>query len=298
MKKALYWVLIAIFSIVFLISAFILGRYLINSYNYKQQLSGLQQMHTTPETRPSVSLRQPTSATSGSTAPTVPSGPDIPSLPVDPTDPSAPTNPIVVPTEPNVPDNSGMLPELAGLYRLNRDMVGWIYIEDTNINNPVMQRKQDKDYYLYRDFYKDYDENGSLYVREACDVFEPSDVVTIYGHSMLNGNMFGNLQKYKQNQFFNAHPLIYFDTLYERHVYQVVCVFRTSAEYGVGFPYHLYDNFADEAEFREFIQGVRGLAIQDSGIAVHYGDKFIQLSTCEDAPIENGRLVLLAVRIS
>lgn len=294
MKKVIYWVLIGVFAVIFLISAVMVGRYVINSYKYKQQLDDLQNLHTTPDTRPSVSLRQPTQ----SQAP----GDDTDPAATRPSLPIQPTNPIFVPTVPGgrptgPVDENGMLPELSGLYKMNKDMVGYIYIEGTNINNPVMQRKNSKDYYLHRDFFGDYDEHGCIYVREACDVFEPSDVVTLYGHSMFDGTMFGNVMKYKQRKFFNEHPLIYFDTLYERHTYQVVCIFRTSGTYGVGFPYHLYDNFADEAEFQEFIDGVRGLAIQDSGISVHYGDKFILLSTCEDVPIENGRLVLVAVRI-
>ncbi len=290
MKKVLYWVLVAIFSIVFLVSAFFLGRYVINSIQYRDQLSGLQQMHTTPDTRPRPSLRQPTSAPDGSTPITQPTEPVGPTGP-DPTAPQRPTTPDLLPG----PD--GMLPELAGIYEMNKDLVGWIYIEGTNINNPVMQRKSSRDYYLHRDFYKNYDQNGTIYAREACNVFAPTDVVTLYGHSMFNGNMFAHVLKYTKWEFFRDHPLIYFDTLYERHTYQVVCVFRTSGEGGVGFPYHLYDDFENVAEFQEFIQGVRGLAIHDSGIPVYYGDKFIQLSTCEDIVIPDGRLVVLAVRV-
>jgi sortase B len=191
-----------------------------------------------------------------------------------------------------------MLMDMYELYQLNNDVVGFIYIKDTNINNPVLQRKSKKDYYLYRDFYGNEDRHGSVYVREVCDVFGPSDNVTIYGHNMADGTMFANLHKYKDKDFFNAHPVVYFDTLYERHTYQVVCIFRTSGTYGEGFPYHLYDDFKDEAEYNAFIKGVRKLAIFDSGISVNYGDKFICLSTCEEWPIKNGRLVLLAVRIA
>ena len=184
------------------------------------------------------------------------------------------------------------------MYNLNNDVVGYIYVEDTNINYPVLHHPSEKDYYLYRDLYGNEDRHGSVYVREACDVFKPSDNVTIYGHNMADGTMFAHLHRYKREDFFNSHSIIYFDTLYERHAYQVVCVFRTSGTYGVGFPFHLYDNFKDEAEFKEFISTARDLAIFDSGISVEYGDKFICLSTCEDWPIKNGRLVVLAVRIA
>lgn len=310
MKKVLYWVLVAVLSIVFLVSAFFLVRYVINTIQYRQQLSELQQMHTNPNTRPRPSLRQPTTGQDGTqpgTQPGIrPTDPNVdstdpvrPTTPVIPTLPINPSNPGQQPTVPPHVDNpDGILPELAGIYAMNNDLVGWIYIEGTNINNPVMQRKSERDYYLHRDFYKNYDQNGTIYVREACDVFTPSDVLTIYGHSMFNGNMFAHVLRYTKEDFFNSHQVIYFDTLYERHTYQVVCVFRTSSVYGVGFPYHLFDNFSDEAEFQEFVQGVRGLAIHDSGIPVYYGDKFILLSTCEDAVIKDGRLVLVAVRVA
>ncbi len=290
MNKKLYWALIALFSVIFLISSVFVVDYAIESIRRKQQDNGL--LSTLPSvTRPTVSLLPPTTGTVGDI--TLPSLPSI----IDPSgNASNPGN-----TDETAP--SGMLLDMDALYKLNNDVVGFIYIKDTNVNNPVLHHPEEKDYYLHRDFYGNEDRHGSLYVREACDVFAPSDNVTIYGHNMADGSMFAHLHKYKQKDFFNEHPIIYFDTLYERHTYQVVCVFRTSGSYQVGFPFHLYDNFKDEAEFKTFIKGVRGKddrveVIHDSGIAVNYGDKFICLSTCEDWPIKNGRLVVLAVRIS
>ena len=291
MNKKLYWALILLFSLIFLISAIFVGQYVIESYQHHQDMENIR---PTQPSRPSVSLLPPTSSvlpgTSGSSIPPTSSLP-----PVGPT--TVPTAPPTLPTAPSTLGSS-MLPDMEALYNLNKDVVGYIYIEDTNINYPVLQRASIPNYYLYRDFYGNDDRHGSVYVREACDVFAPSDNVTIYGHNMADGSMFANIHKFKSESFFEKHPLVYFDTLYERHIYQIVCIFRTSGTYGVGFPYHLYDNFKDEAEFDEFIKGVRNLAINDSGISVKYGDKFICLSTCEERPISNGRLVLLAVRIS
>ncbi len=288
MNKKLYWALIALFSVIFLVSAIFVGQYLVEHFQNKQQLEHLQGLHTQPPT-PTFTLRPPTTGTLGSTG-----GVTLPSIP-NWTDPIGGSSSTAAPDE-TAP--SGMLVDMDKLYKLNKDVVGFLYIPDTRVNNPVLQRPSEKDYYLYRDFYGNDNKNGSLYVREACDVFDPSDNVTIYGHNMANGSMFADVHKFKDEDFFDAHPLVYFDTLYERHTYQVVCIFRTSGTYGEGFPFHLYDDFKDEAEYKEFIKGIRKLAIHDSGISVSYGDKFICLSTCEDWPIKNGRLVLLAVRIS
>ncbi len=285
MNKKLYWALIVLFSVIFVISAIFVGQYLIQHYRNQEQLEHLQNMHTQPSS-PTGTLRPPTTASTG--------GVTLPSLPgiIDPTGGSSSTG------DPNETAPSGMLVDMDKLYKLNNDVVGFLYIPDTRVNNPVLQRPSERDYYLYRDFYGNDNKNGSLYVREACDVFDPSDNVTIYGHNMANGSMFADVHKFKQKDFFDTHPLVYFDTLYERHTYQIVCIFRTSGTYGEGFPFHLYDNFRDEKEFNTFIKGIRKLAIYDSGISVSYGDKFICLSTCEEWPIKNGRLVLVAVRIS
>ena len=304
MKRVVYWLLIILLSLIFLASAITVADYLIGSVKYKSQLSDLQQMHTMTETRPSVSLRQPTDGV------TVPSDPTIPSDPTDPTDPEnitrptdpqptdpKPTDPVIKPPDTTTPDKPVMLPELVGLYKMNKDLVGYVYIPDTNVNCPVVQRKSEKDYYLHRDFLKQETRHGCVYVREACDVFEPSDVVTLYGHNMADNTMFSHVHKFKKKDFFKSHPILYFDTLYERHTYQVVCVFRTSAKYGEGFPYHLYDDFNNKEEFDEFVKNARALAVQDSHISVHYGDKLLLLSTCEGAAGSDQRLVLMAVRI-
>ena len=300
MKKKLYWALVIFFSLIFLISAVYVIDYAVDSYRNKQQLGDLQ---ITQPTRPTFTLLPPTTGTIPDPTYTEPTLPTWTTGPTWPTVPGGPTG--GRPTDPTGP--SGMLLDLEALYNRNNDVVGYIFVPDTNINNPVLQRPSQRDYYLYRDFYGKDNRHGCIYVREACDVFIPSDNVTLYGHNMADGSMFANVHKFKDETFFNDHPLIYFDTLYERHVYQVVCIFRTSGTYGVGFPYHLYDDFKDEAEFKEFINGVRGKkvpndaeldVINDSGISVQYGDKFICLSTCEEWPITNGRLVLVAVRIS
>ena len=121
-----------------------------------------------------------------------------PSPTVDPATPP-PTDPITgetVATEPTEPTELVMLPEYAVLYDLNPDIVGWMKIEGTLVNYPVMQTPESPDYYLKKNFNKEYSSRGCLYVREQCDVFAPSDNLTIYGHNMNDGSMFNALNKY------------------------------------------------------------------------------------------------------
>lgn len=283
MKKTVYRVLIAVFAVIFLVSAYFVVDYAIDWYKHRQMQAGLP-------TYPTHNYN-PTTGTHTTGRPEIPTtGIMIPTTGND----TVPT----VPTTPPAHTEPQMLPEIQPFFDINPDVIGFISIPDTKIHYPVLQRKTDRNFYIDKDIYGNYDRRGSIYAREACDVFRPSDNVTLYGHHMATGEMFADVMRYSWSRdFFDSHPYVYFDTLYERHVYQVLCVFKTSGTYGVGFPYHLYDDFTNQDEFNEFVNGVRKLAIYDSGIDVEYGDKFICLSTCEYT-IDNGRMVLVAVRVS
>jgi len=197
-----------------------------------------------------------------------------------------------------IPGLEGMIREYQLMYSLNNDMVGWIEIPGTAINYPVVQSPYQNDFYLRRNFYKEKATCGAIYVREACDVNLPSDNVTLYGHNMANGTMFGPLHKYKEKSFWEANKLIYFDTLFEYHTYEIFAVFRTTAKVGEGFAYHTFDTATDEAAFNEFVAQCKSLSqyFYDTGITPEYGQKLITLSTCDRA-IEDGRLVVVARRI-
>ena len=188
--------------------------------------------------------------------------------------------------------------ELQAIYELNNDLIGWITIEGTNIDYPVMETPNDSDYYLHTSFYHEYSDEGCLYVRAACDVLSPSDNVTIYGHNMLNGSMFRHLHKYKEKSFYESHKYVRFDTLYARHTYEIIAVFQTSGTYGKGFAYHLFDDAKDAAEFDEFVAQCKALGLYDIDTTAQFGDKLITLSTCDKTALEDGRLVVVAKRIS
>ena len=189
-----------------------------------------------------------------------------------------------------------ILPEYAPLYQSNPDMVGWICIEDTKINYPVMQTPDRLDYYLQRNFQGKPSAWGSIYAREECDIEAPSDNITLYGHNAKDGSMFGGLNDYTSRAFWEQHRYIRFDTLKEHHTYEVFAVFRTTASQGEGFAYHDFIDGADEEEFDEFISQCLSLALYDTDRIPQYGDKIICLSTCEYSRT-NGRLVVAAVRI-
>ena len=114
---------------------------------------------------------------------------------------------------------------------------------------------------------------------------------------MKDGTMFAALRKYEDRSFWEDHQYIFLDTLTQRHIYQVICVFQTTASVGEGFGYHLFVDAADEAEYNEYISTCQSLAMYDTGLSAEYGDKLITLSTCVFNQT-NGRLVVVAKRIT
>jgi len=196
----------------------------------------------------------------------------------------------------DIRNEEGILLEYAPLYEQNPDMAGWLKIEGTRVNYPVMHTPDRTDYYLKRGFDKKYSDWGCLYAREECSITEPSDNVIIYGHNMNDGSMLAALHSYMDKSFWDEHSYIRFDTLSEHHTYRIFAVFVTSAYREKGFGYHNFINAANEEEFDEFISQCLALSKYDTGIVPTYGDKIICLSTCEYSQI-NGRLVVAAVRI-
>ena len=192
---------------------------------------------------------------------------------------------------------SPILPEYQDAYNQNNDLVGWIRIEGTVIDYPVVQHIEEKDYYLERNFDKEYSKHGCIYVREQCDVFRPSDNLIIYGHYKQDGSMFHDLHGYYKKSFWEEHKLIEFDTIYEHHTYEIIAVFKTDVSSSSFYPYHKFNNAGSIAEFNQYVTDVKNMSFYDTGVTAEYGDKLITLSTCEYT-LNNGRLVVVAKQIS
>ncbi len=191
-----------------------------------------------------------------------------------------------------------ILPEYAELFLQNMDMVGWIKVEDTNINYPVMHTPDNPDFYLKHSFDKEYSDYGCPYVQENCDVQLPSDNVIIYGHHMKNGSMFCDLEKFKSEDFYKEHKTISFNTLTDKCEYEIVAVFKTFvySDSPEAFKYYRFVNAETSEQFDEYIAKCKELSLYDTGVSAEYGDKLITLSTCEYSRT-NGRLVVVAKRV-
>lgn len=182
------------------------------------------------------------------------------------------------------------------LFNQNNDLAGWIFIEGTTVNYPVMHTPGNPDYYLKHSFEKAYSDYGVPYIAEHCDPIEPSDNLTIYGHHIKGGKMFGALMDYTSKDFYESHKIIRFDTLTEAAEYEVIAVFKTTVYDNTGFKYYLFANADDEQEFEAYVKECKALALYETGVDAAYGDKLITLSTCEYSA-KNGRLVIVAKKL-
>ncbi|MBC5744884.1 class B sortase [Lachnospiraceae bacterium MD308] len=186
-------------------------------------------------------------------------------------------------------------PGLLALHKKNPDCIGWLQIEGTVIDYPVMYHPEKENYYLHRDFNEDYSANGCLFLSELCNP-DTSDNLIIYGHHMNSGKMFAALDKYKSSKFYREHPLISYNTLQGEETYQIFAVFRTPVYTGNDFPYYTFTKAESISDYQEYIKAVKERSIYDTGNAAVFGDKLLTLSTCEYSQ-RNGRIVVVAKRI-
>ena len=274
-KKTVYNILTVVFVLIFAVSAFVLGRYILDSHKQQSKFDELAGMVEDPPSGKPAGHSQ-----SGQSASLAEMYPDC----------------VIIPdfkTGKEIP----VLPEYLELYRQNPDVIGWMKLEGTKLNYPVMQTPDRKDYYLRRDFDGSSSSHGCLFARGVCDVYRPSDNITIYGHNMRDGSMFAVLHRYENQDFRNEHPVITFNTLRQRNKYEVFAVFKTSATKNQGFPYHLFVDTDSSEEFDKYVSTCKQMSLYDTGITPVFGDKLISLSTC-DYSLSNGRLVVVARRIS
>ena len=192
-----------------------------------------------------------------------------------------------------------VLSEYTQLVQENPETVGWLSISDTGINYPVVQKANDNEYYLNHSFYGEEDSNGTLFVDYRSDIVNQNTNTIIYGHNMKSKLMFGSLSNYLDENFYNNHKTITFNTIYEHRTYEVFAVCLAKVEYQDENAYRYY-NFIqadNRAEWQAFLDNVKSLSVYDIDLSdIEETDKFLTLSTC-NAYTEDGRLFVVAKRI-
>ena len=194
--------------------------------------------------------------------------------------------------EPN--EETERMLQVKQLQEQNTDIVGWLEIENTNINYPILQGI-DNSYYMTHNYKKENSKNGSIFLDANYNWNIPSNNLLIYGHNLGNGMMFQELLKYEKESFYQEHPVIRFTTAEEDAEYEIISVFKSrvyhKSEKNV-FRYYFFLNNESEEEYNQFVKNAKNVSLYSIDATASYGDQLITLSTCSYY-IEDGRFAVV-----
>lgn len=186
------------------------------------------------------------------------------------------------------------------VFEENEDFVGWITIDGTTIDYPVMWTPKDEQKYLHKGFDGDYSFAGTIFASANSSFHPESDNILLYGHHLNYVSMFTELLKYEEQDFFEQHRYITFNTIYQNATYEVVYAGRTQVypdDYQ-GFVYWEFQDAENKAEFDEYVDEMKAISsISNEDTEIKYGDKLLTLSTCA-YHTKGGRFVVVAKKIT
>lgn len=197
-------------------------------------------------------------------------------------------------------------PKFKSLYKENKDIIGWITIDGTNIDYPVMQNKSDEEYYLRKGFDESYSREGSIFADKNSSIEYKNETqnIMLYGHHMVStGTMFKELDNYLDTDFYKKNPNIVFDSLYRDSDYKIFAVFITNAlasQDNGNFYDYTQTEFSSEREFENWINEARLRSVITTDVDISYTDEILTLQTCNDSfesDDEKARLIVMARRV-
>ena len=179
--------------------------------------------------------------------------------------------------------------DIASLMVINPDVYGWLKVNNTNIDYPVV-KAENNDYYLKYNLYKEKDKNGWIFMdfrNSTTSVLSKNTI--IYGHNMYySGVMFGTLHKAYQKAWYTKpeNQEITFNTLYSNMKFKIFSIYKIpkTSDY-------LITDFNSDDDFLEYVKMVKDRSINNFNIEVNANDKILTLSTCTG---NNSRLVIHA----
>lgn len=176
------------------------------------------------------------------------------------------------------------------LLQQNSDVVGWITIDGTQIDYPVLQA-DDNSHYLTRNYYHEESRAGSIYLDYRNDIQSPDERnIVVYGHRMKDGSMFQHLTKFLDKDFFESHRTFEIDTLYDNYEAEIFAVYNTLTDFN-----YIQTDFDTDEEYGQLLSKIRDVSKFQTDVDVSENDQIITLSTCDYQLDKNeGRLVVQA----
>ncbi|KMY51462.1 class B sortase [Peribacillus loiseleuriae] len=180
-------------------------------------------------------------------------------------------------------------PRFNSLLEMNADVVGWLEMDHTSINYPIVQA-EDNEYYLSRNIKREEVNMGSIFMDYRNDISTNFQHTILYGHRMKNGSMFGQLNRYLDEEFFQENQSFHYDTLYESFEAEIFSVYVTTTDFD-----YIQTDFANEEEYVSFLQMIQDKSRFPTNTMVTASDHILTLSTCDyTLDNETGRLVIHA----
>lgn len=166
-------------------------------------------------------------------------------------------------------------------YNKNNDFVGWITIDGTNVDYPVVQT-DDNDYYLTHNFDKEYESRGTIFMDCQSDAGLKYANTVIHGHNWLDDTVFSELVQYSDIDFYREHPVIEYNTRTEVHKWKIFAVIITSADANEDNGYVFNYVYPDMGgiNFSGFMEEIEKRSLFITGVDVNSSDKILTLSTC------------------
>lgn len=171
------------------------------------------------------------------------------------------------------------------LKKINPDVIGWLYCKDTQMNYPVVQTDNNK-YYLHNMINGEYNFAGTLFVDYRCEKDFAGLNTIIYGHNMKNGSMFGDLPKYKAQDYYDAHPTMWLLTPDKTYKAELLSGQVTASDSDA------YDIISKREDLTKYLENAVSQSFFKTDSSVDDAEKIITLSTCS-YEYENARFVVI-----
>lgn len=193
---------------------------------------------------------------------------------------------VSIPQE-NASEDEKFLVDYDALAEINPDFVGWLYLEGTVINYPVVQG-EDNNYYLSHVFEGEQHKYGSIFMdyRNHAN-FEDFNTV-IYGHRMNSGAMFGSLIEYKNQEYYEQHPVFMLYTKEQVYRLEIFAAYEIEAKME-NVPFH----FATDEEYQAYLDSAMAQSDIQTDVSVNTSEHIVTLSTCTKTN-QNKRFIVQA----
>lgn len=182
-------------------------------------------------------------------------------------------------------EKTGVDMKFIELQKINQEIVGWLRLEGTQLDNPVLQTNNN-DFYLHHNYAGEKSRAGSIFMDYRNEINARHTI--LYGHVMRNGTMFGELAKFAEQNYVEAHPYFIYETPSERYRLEVFAAYETTTDF-----YYIETEFTDTS-YAEFLQTIQQKSQIMMPVTVTANDSIITLSTCTTSPNDDERFVVHA----